>query len=102
MCMCVHKHATMCEGGHNFVDFFPPTFHGFCNQTLPVRHASPSIKFHYPLSHVATPTRKSCYCIQTCGGQRAWELVLSTIVSRNGTQAVQLAWQMCSPADPLH
>lgn len=52
MRMCVHKHATMCEGGHNFVDFFPPTFHGFCNQTLPVRHASPSIKFHYPTRRV--------------------------------------------------
>ena len=73
------------RGRSQLCGFFPPPLHGFCNQTLVVRHASPSIKFHYPLSHGTTPTLQICYyCVQTCT-QSTWELVLFPL-SFSGTE----------------
>lgn len=30
--MCIHKHATMCEESHNFVDFFLPLYTVFATK----------------------------------------------------------------------
>lgn len=48
--MCIHKHATMCEEGHNFVDFFPSHFTRFlqpnsaCQACIPQHQVPLSIE----------------------------------------------------------